>query len=87
MITITKKWKPKPWWNDEINRLWQIKDFKQTFFNKFKNPYTAIELRKINNKLKNKIKQQKEISWEKYLTTINPNNSTHSLQNKINKQQ
>lgn len=85
MITITKKWKPKPWWNDEINRLWQIKDFKQTLFNKFKNPYTAIELRKINNKLKNKIKQQKEISWEKYLTTINPNNSTQSLWNKINK--
>ena len=54
MIKITKKWKPNPGWNDEINRLWKIKDFKQSLFNKFKNPSTTIELRKINNKLKNK---------------------------------
>lgn len=84
-IKITKKWTPKPWWNEEIKRLWLIKDYKQSLYNIFKNPYTAIELRKLNNKLKNKIRNQKRLSWESFLTSINTHNPSKSLWQKVNK--
>lgn len=64
-IQINRKWKPKPRWNDEIRRLWIIKEYKQSLFNLFRNPYTAIELRKLNNRLKNTIRKYKKISWDR----------------------
>lgn len=85
MVNISSKFKPKPWWNLEIKRLWDIKNYKQTLFNQFKSPYTAIELRKINNKLKNIIRKYKRISWEKYLQYINHNTTSKNIWERINK--
>lgn len=85
IIKITDKFRPKPWWNEEINRLWKVKNYKLKLFNEFKTPYTAIELRKINNKLKNTIRKHKRISWENYLSKINPNTTSKNIWNKINK--
>lgn len=84
-VTYTQKFKPKPWWTEEINRLWQIKNHKQRLFNIFKNPNTAIELRKSNNKLKNAIKASKKASWETYVTSIDKNCPSKVLWNKVNK--
>lgn len=85
IIPINSKFIPKPWWNEKIKRLWLIKNFKQSMYNRFKNPYMAIELRKANNKLKNEIRKSKKISWEKFLNDVNPNCSSKELWNKINK--
>lgn len=81
-----KKYSPKVWWTKEIENLWQIKNLKQKLFSKFKSPYTAIELRKTNNKLKNLIRQTKKDKWEDYLNSINPTSSLKEIWNNINKQ-
>lgn len=85
IIQVKHKFQPKHWWNEYINRLWLIKNFKQRIYNKTKIPYVAIELRKANNKLKNEIRTAKKSTWESYLQNINPTNNTKELWNKINK--
>lgn len=80
IIPNNSKWIPKPWWNKEIENFWHIKNQKQTLYNKYKSTYTAIELRKANNKLKNTIREAKKKSWENHLTNTNSQN----LWNKVN---
>lgn len=83
IIPNNSKWRPKHWWSKEIEKFWHIKNQKQTLYNKHKTMYTAIELRKSNNKLKNLIREAKKKSWEEHLTNISNNNS-QILWNKVN---
>lgn len=79
------KFVPKPWWNDYIKRLWLIKNFKQFIYNQSKNPFSAIELRKANNKLKNEIRKAKKRTWENFLSDIKPSTNSKELWDKINR--
>lgn len=54
------KHRDKPWWNDKLKRLWDIKRMKQKIYNNNKNLFTANELRNINEKLRTEIKISKK---------------------------
>lgn len=62
----------KYWWTDEIRKLWEIKNHKQTLFNRYKSPFVCIELRKAQNRLKNLIRITRREKWEEYLNNLNP---------------
>lgn len=76
---------PKYWWNEKIHRLWIVKNFKQTLFNKTKNLYLAVEARKSSNTLKNEIRKAKKIAWEQYLKGITSTINSKELWQKLNK--
>lgn len=82
---IKNNFKPKPWWNDHIKRMWEIKNQKQKLHNRYKTLYTAIELRKANNHLKSLIRSSKKETWERYLNSIDNRNPSKILWGKINR--
>lgn len=69
-VVINEKFNPKLWWNENIKSLWEIKNHKQRLYNSHKTLYTAIELRKSNNRLKNVIREAKKATWENYLSSV-----------------
>lgn len=70
-ITIDPRKLPKRWWNDRIERLWQIKKEKLKIYNRIKDLHTALQLKKSVNKLKLEIKKSKKESWEKFTSDLN----------------
>lgn len=83
-IPTNNNYKPKPWWNDHIKKLWLVKNQKQTLYNQTRSLYTAIQLRKSNNKLKTEIRKAKKESWESFLESIKPSASSMDIWSKVN---
>lgn len=72
-------------WNENIKSLWEIKNQKQRLYNSHKTLYTAIELRKSNNRLKKVIREAKKAIWENYLSSVAKGIPTKQIWGKINK--
>lgn len=70
IISIDSKKVPKMWWNDYLERLWFIKKEKLKIYNKTKDLFTAMELKKSINKLKLAIKKAKSEAWIKFTNSF-----------------
>lgn len=80
----TKRTFGKHWWNDEIARLWQVKRGKEKAYNKFKNLYTAIELKKATTKLRDTIRNEKRKKWREFMEEITPKMDNKQIWQRIN---
>ena len=85
--TINRKptFTPKPWWNKDLQNLWNIKSEKQKIYNRCKTLYTAMELKKAVNIIKIEIKKAKKKSWTQFINNINPNTNIKDIWASVNK--
>lgn len=81
---INSKHNPKPWWNANLQKLWNIKQAKQRIHNRHKTFYTMIQLRRASTELKYNIKLAKNISWNNFTHEINPSMNSKEIWRRIN---
>lgn len=79
-----QKYTGKPWWNDDLTKLWNVKKAKEILHNKMKDLYTAIELKKATAKLRKNIIKAKRDKWNEFIEDINPSMTPKEFWRRVN---
>ena len=74
---------PKPWWNDEINNLYQTKNKHLIEYFRNQTYENFIKFKKSKAKLKQIIRRESRKSWNKLIETINPEMDQRNLWNTV----